>query len=431
MSNFKIAVIAIFSVSLVVGIVLFAMYKAGAGQTTYNLTVWGVMPSAQFDTLYKASSVSKNKLITVSYVQKSAASFDNDFVQALADGVGPDAVIVRDDSLYKNRNRLFTIPYSSLPQRTYKDTFTQETEMFLTPDGVTAMPIYADPLVLYWNRDIFTNNLVAQPPKYWDELYALSNKMTQKDSSSDILQSAVAFGEWDNVTDAKEILSLLFLQAGTPIVSYDSNQKAYLSVLDEQFNQAVTPAESALNFYTQFSNPTSAYYSWNRSLPSSLNFFLSGQLALYVGQASELFSIQQKNPNLNFDVTDIPQARGSGSKIDFAHIYAAAIVKQSKAILGAFTLVTALSEGPAESALESATGLPPTRRDLLSQAPTDPFRVVFHNAALISRGFVDPNSAQTSGIFRDMINSIVSGQSQISTAVSDASASLSAALVAK
>lgn len=428
MSNFKIAVLAIFSISIVVGVALFAMYRSGAGQATYNLTVWGVMPQDQFQTLYKSATVSKNKYINVTYVEKATTDFDTDFVQALADGVGPDVVILRDDSFYKNRNRLLVIPYTSYSERTFKDTFTQETEMFLSPNGVIALPLYVDPLVLYWNRDIFANALVANPPKYWDELYALTSKISTHDSSSDILQSTVAFGEWDNVTNAKEVLSLLLLQAGTPIVNYDNQQKKYTSVLDASFNQPVAPAESTLNFYTQFSNPTSAYYSWNRALPSSLNFFLSGNLALYVGQASELFSIQQKNPNLNFDVTGIPQARGSADKVDFAHIYAAAIVKQSKSIPGAFTLITSLTEGPAISALEATTNLPPARRDLLSQAPTDPYRVIFYNSALIAHAFVDPDPVQTASIFRDMINSITGGQSQISQSVRSASQSLNDAL---
>jgi hypothetical protein len=259
-------------------------------------------------------------------------------------------------------------------------------------------------------------------------LYALSGKISVKNSSSDISQATVSFGEWDNVTNAKEILSLLFLQAGTPIVSYDTTQNKYASVLDGQFGQTVAPAESALNFYTQFSNPTSAYYSWNRALPSSLNFFLSGQLALYVGEASELFSIQQKNPNLNFDVTNIPQVRGGTNKIDFAHIYAAAIVKQSKSAPGAFSLITSLTEGPAETALEAQTNLPPARNDLLSQTPTNPYQVVFYDSAIIARTFVDPDPTLTTSIFRDMINSITSGQSQISDSISSASASLNDAL---
>ncbi len=428
MSNFKIVVIAIFSVSIVVGVILFAMYKAGAGQTTYNLKVWGVMSQDEWTTLYKASSVSKNKYINVNYIQKNQSSFDTDFIEALADGTGPDVVVMREDSLYKNRNRLLVIPYTSYSERTFKDTFTQEAEMFLTPDGVTALPLYVDPLVLYWNRDLFGNSLVATPPKYWDELYNLTGKITIKDSSADISQSAISFGEWDNVTNAKEILSLLFLQAGTPIVSYDSTQKKYSSFLDENSGQAISPAESALNFYTQFSNPTSAYYSWNRALPSSLNFFLSGNLAMYVGEASELFPVQQKNPNLNFDVTDIPQIRGGTNKIDFAHIYATAIVKQSKSVAGAFTLVTSLTEPAALTALEAQTNLPSARRDLLSNLPTDPYRVVFYNSALIARSFVDPDPSQTSSIFGSMINSITSGQSQISDSVNSASQNLNDAL---
>jgi ABC-type glycerol-3-phosphate transport system substrate-binding protein len=149
---------------------------------------------------------------------------------------------------------------------------------------------------------------------------------------------------------------------------------------------------------------------------------------MYVGQASELFSIQQKNPNLNFDVTDIPQVRGNTDKIDFAHVYAAAIVKQSKSAPGAFTFITSLTEGAALTALEAKTNLPSARRDLLSQLPTDPYRVVFYDAALIARAFVDPDPVQTSSIFGAMINSIESGQSQISDAVTTASQSLDDAL---
>jgi hypothetical protein len=128
-------------------------------------------------------------------------------------------------------------------------------------------------------------------------------------------------------------------------------------------------------------------------------------------------------------VTNIPQARGSADKVDFAHIYAAAIVKQSKSIPGAFTLITSLTEGPRNfRALEATTNLPPARRDLLSQAPTDPYRVIFYNSALIAHAFVDPDPVQTASIFRDMINSITGGQSQISQSVRSASQSLNDAL---
>ncbi len=427
MSNFKIAVIAIFSVCFVVGIVLFAMYKAGAGQTTANITIWGTIPGQAFNAAYKASSISGNKYVTVNYVKKDADSFDADFVEALADGAGPDAVILREDSIYKNRNKFLTIPYATYSERTFKDQFIQEGEMFLKDEGVMAVPLAIDPLVMYWNRDIFTNNLVSQPPKYWDEIYGLVKTMTRRDSSGNVMQSAISFGEYNNVTNAKAILSLLFLQAGTPIVSYTNG--AYLSVLSSQLNSQVLPGQAALDYYTQFSNPTSAAYSWNRSLPSSLNFFLSGNLSLYVGFASEIFSIQQKNPNLNFDVTNIPQDRQSKTKIDFAHMYAGAIVKQSKSASAAFSVIIALTEPAAQTAMEAATNLPPVRRDLLANKPSDPFRSVFYSSALVSRSWLDPDSTATGNTFRDMIESITSGQARVSEALGNANSSIDSLLL--
>lgn len=429
MSNFKIALTAIFAICFVVGIVLFAMYKGGNGQTTSHITVWGTISSEAFDTAYKASSVSKNKYIITKYVQKNTATFEGDFVEALADGVGPDMVILRDDMLYNNRNKLFVIPYQNYSERTFKDQFVEGAEMFLRSDGVSAVPLMIDPMVMYWNRDIFGNALVSQPPKYWDEIYDLINKMTKRDSSANIMKSAVALGEYGNINNAKEIISLVLLQAGTPIVGYDRRSGSYSSVISSQFNGSITPGQSALDFYTQFSNPTSASYTWNRSLPTSLNFFLAGNLAMYMGFASDIFSIQQKNPNLNFDVTDVPQIRGADAKIGFAHIYAMALVKQSKFINASFNVISGLTEPSAQTALEKATNLPPVRRDLLSAKPEDAFRTVFYNSSLISRSWIDPDPAQTATIFRNMIESITSGKARTFEALGAAGESINSLLI--
>ena len=426
MSKFKIILTAVFAVCFVVGLIFFAAYRAGGGQPTANLTVWGVISPDSFNSAYKASSVSKNKFIVVNYVQKDPTIFDSDFVEALADGAGPDAVILREDSLYKNRNKFFIIPYASYPMRTFKDQFIQEGEMFLTDSGVIALPLSIDPMVMYWNRDIFSNNSIAQPPQYWDQIYGLVNSETKKDSSANVMQSAVAFGGYDNITNAKGIISMLLLQAGTPIVSY--NKGVYSSAINSQLQNPIVPGQAVLDFYTQFSNPTSASYSWNRSLPASQSFFLSGKLAMYFGFAGEIFSLQQKNPNLNFDVTAVPQIRNTATQTDFAHMYAVAIVKQSKNITADFTLVTSLTEPSAQTALASVMNLPPVRRDLLSAKPTDAFRSVFYNSALISRSWTDPDSIATAGVFRDMISGITSGQTGVSEALSNSSDQINALL---
>ena len=427
MSNFKIVVTAIFAICIVAGVVIFALSKGPSATVSANLVVWGTISPEMFNLAYKNSSLSGNKQIKINYVKKDEASFDTDFVESLAEGSGPDMVILRDDAIYKNQNKLFAIPYKNYTERNFKDTFIEAGELFLRPDGIIAVPFIVDPLVMYWNRDLFSNNNISSPPKYWDEVYPLIEKTTLRDSSANVLKSTIALGEWRNITNAKEIISMLLLQAGTPITSQTSDGKVS-SVLNSQFDYPIAPSQSAINFYTEFSNPTSPRYTWNRSLPTSQNFFLSSNLALYIGFASEIFGIQQKNSNLNFDVTYAPQIRNAPKKVVFGHMYALSIVKQSKQVAGAFIAINALTESETLKSLGVMTNLPPVRRDLLSSVPADAFRTVFYNSALVSHFWIDPNPTESSNTFRDMIDGVNSGRSRLIEALGRADNELTAQL---
>lgn len=427
MSYFKIAVLTIFSVSILAGIVLFAMSKASnSSSNSARLVVWGTIDELAFNNAYSKSSIAKQDNITISYVKKNQADFDTDFVEALAEGRGPDVVILRDDLVYKNRNKLFVIPYKSFSERTFKDTFIEEGEMFLSDSGIVAIPFTVDPMVLYWNRDLFGSNQISQPPKYWEEIYGLVNKITIKDDTGNVMQSAIALGDWRNITNAKEILSMLLLQAGTPVTARSEDK--VVSVLDSSFNLPRRPSDSAIDFYTQFSNSNNSAYTWNRSLPTSLNFFLQGRLAMYLGFSSELFSIRQKNSNLNFDVTFVPQIKDAKKRNVFGRMQALALVKQSKQLEAGFILINAMTEVLPLKSIEDSLALPPVRRDMLSTLPADAFRNVFYNSAIIAHSWIDPEPQNTTEIFRDMIESITGGKSMTAQAISKANSRLSAEL---
>ncbi|HRH27009.1 MAG TPA: extracellular solute-binding protein [Parcubacteria group bacterium] len=410
-SKFKLGVMIFFGVFIVIGILVFALAKNSSSSMNANLTIWGTLSRDSFELLLKNSSIANSKTTTVTYVLKDQGDFDQELIEALAEGKGPDIVMLRDDNVYKHRNRLFVIPYKSYPERAFKDKFIEGSEVFLSKEGVTAVPFMTDPMVMYWNRNIFTNNLVSQPPQYWDQVFELTEKMTKRDANGNVLQSTIALGESRNISNSKEILATLLLQAGTPIVQ--RNNDGAVSVLANKLNQPVAPSESALNFYTQFSNPVSKYYTWNRSLPSSLNMFLGGNLAMYIGFASEIFSIQQKNSNLNFDVTYVPQTRNTENRTVFGHMYAFAITKQSKNIAAAYGVINTFTEPAPLKSLETATNLPPIRRDMLADKPTDAFRSVFYNSALISESWIDPEPTVSTQIFRDMVENVTSGRSRV------------------
>jgi ABC-type glycerol-3-phosphate transport system substrate-binding protein len=414
MSKFQLILIGVFGIFILIGVLVFAFYRGGSGVQS-QISVWGTMPLDTFTAVFSTLPISKDKTISVFYTYKSEEGFDKDFVEALASGAGPDLIFLSQDSLLTHRNKLYVIPYESYPERTFKDTFIEEGELFLDSSGVLAIPITVDPLMMYWNRDVFSTEGVAQPPRYWDEFFNLSKQFTKKDGALNISRATVPLGEYSNITNAKEILSTLMMQAGTSIVTKD--QSGYRTTLnDNPTGSAIMPAISALNFYTDFSNPTKTHYSWNRSLPSSQFMFISGDLAVYFGFASEFSLLKIKNPNLNFDVAEIPQSRNS-TKITFGTMQGLAITKASRNPSAAFAVAMGLSTPDAISTFAQYQGLPPVRRELLARGAKNPNQALFYNSALVSRAWYDPNRVATERVFQTMIESVTSGRAQSSDAI--------------
>lgn len=406
MNKFQLILSGIFGVMIVVGVAVFSGYK-GSSVNSVTVTVWGTIPSNTFNDILFKSSLRDNEQYKVEYKEIPQEDFDNSFIEALASGKGPDLFMLPSDKIVKHKNKILIIPYNVYTARQFKDNFIEGAEIYMSPEGIIALPITVDPLVMYWNRSMFNNAKITQPPKYWDEFYSLATAMTKKDGSLNITKSAVSFGEFVNVSNAKEIFINLALQAGTPITMWGQTQPVI--VFSDSFGRPTIPAEAATNFYTEFSNPAKPAYSWNRSLPQSLDYFISGDLALYFGFSSEISSIQLKNPNLNFDVTTIPVAKEGGSNVSFGKFNAFAITKASVNQNSAFDVALILSGSDAK-VFSEVLNLPPVRRDLLSKKQIDSYKAVFYDSAIRSVSWLDPDPNKTNIIFKNMIESITSGR---------------------
>jgi ABC-type glycerol-3-phosphate transport system substrate-binding protein len=418
-STFQIILITIFGASVFIALFIFATFHASNSTTLSRITLWGTVSASDFNTTFSAYNTANGNKLDIVYVQKKPESFDQDFIEAIASGNGPDAIIFPQDLIMREQDKLYAIPESILPLRTFQDAFVDEAGLYVTPQGIVGLPLSIDPLVMYWNKDIFNTAGIVYPPKTWNEFLTLVPKLTQRDAASNITQSAVALGEFTNIDNAKEILSALFFQAGNPIMASNSNG-VLTSTLDDT-SGGNSGAQSVLSFYGQFSNLDKTLYSWNRSLPYSQDAFIAGDLAVYFGFASEYNSIKLKNPNLNFDVTSFPQPYSAKTKLTFGRMNGLAVVKSSRQINSAFQTIYALS-GPVFSSLwSSATKSAPARRDLLSQVSTDPNVVIFNNSALISRAWLDPNPSATNGVFQDMIEGVNFGQRSPADSISNAS----------
>jgi len=269
--------------------------------------------------------------------------------------------------------------------------------------------------VLYCNQDMLSSAGFVGAPKFWDELFDIAEKVTRRDAGNNIVKSAIAFGEFQNVANAKDILSTLIMQAGGEVATLD-DQGRLRPALAARTGDANQPTQSALRFFTEFANPSKTVYSWNRSLSNSREAFAAGDLALYIGYASELPLLRSLNPNLNFSVAPMPQIRGGERAVTFAHTYAFSIPLAAANPNGALSVAFILAGSGPSSLLSQARGTPSPRRDVLA-APTDGPDSVFRDMAIVGRGWLDPDTTATAQIFQGMIESVTTGALRLSEAV--------------
>ncbi|MEI6480565.1 MAG: hypothetical protein WCO12_03550 [bacterium] len=419
-SNFQIIVLVVFGFFVIAGLILFATATVGNKSTAVTpVEVWGTFPSGPISKLVDSINEIQKDTLKLTYVEKDPATFDKELVEALADGSGPDAILLPSDSVIKYKNKIFTIPYTSYPLKTFKDQFVDASSIYLNADGVVAIPFAIDPIVMYWNKSHFINASIVNPPSYWDDFTADVSKLTKKDSNFNIKQSGVALGEYKNIPHSKDILSMLFLQAGLAIAGKGSDG-AYVSSLSGNVDGIDHPAESALTFYTDFANPVKSSYSWNRSFSPAFDSFVSGDTSIYFGYASELPSITLKNPNLNFDVSMVPQVRDASRQSVFAKMYGFAIMRSTKNLSSTFAQISKLTEKGSIASSTSFTNLPPVRKDVIDSSPADPYMQVFYNSALRAQLWPDPDPESTKDIFDNMIESVISGKAKVSDIVNGA-----------
>lgn len=409
--------LAVFGLLVFSGAIPIGNDNAPLGQGT--VVLWGTVKlSAISEALSNFNNA--NPTFVVKYIEKSPETFDQDLLEALAAGVGPDMFFLPDNLVFHYANKIFTIPYSSYPLSTFKNTYASAGEVFLTSGGVLAFPLAIDPLVMYYNRSILDANAVIYPPAFWDEISTFVPLLTKKDDSNKIIKSAIALGHFSNILHGKEILSALFMQAGNPIVAEkDGKFISVLSNTDSRYDLA-----SVLRFYTDFADPSKAIYSWNKSFPNSLEVFSREDLAFYFGFASELQSLINRNPNQNFLATPFPQIRNATYKLTGAHVTGIAISSFSKNFDTAYIAASLMATGDFASKFASALNIAPARRDLLSVKPSGAYAPVFYNSALYAKSWPDPSPKDTNDIFRRMIDGVLANNMSATDAIRDASAKL-------
>ncbi len=443
-SIFQTVLIAVFGALAVGGVLVFALFVSSNNNNAIGpVVIWGTFDADAMTTVIRAAAENDPRFAQVSYVQKDPLTYEQSLTDALAQGTGPDLFLISQDYAVRDAGKTYEIPYQTLSANQFQTTFVQAGNPYLDTNGIVALPLVADPMLMYWNRDLLSAAGFTQPPAYWDELSNFAQRVVQRDNSGGITRAAVAFGEYANVDNAKDILALLIMQAGGSITTRDNlgHLVPVLSAYSAGASTGGQAAQSALLFYTEFADPSQKNeYSWNRGQKDAQTAFAAGDLALYFGYASEAGQIARTNPNLNVGVAPVPQVRG-GKTLSVARVYGLAAARTSKNLQGAVTIATVLAGHDMSNSFAQALGISSARRDVVQAASTQPQAItqlvnqglcagtdILSCSTALAQSWTDPDPAKTNDLFRTMIESITSGSARIQDALTRADQTMAAIL---
>ena len=423
MRPFELTLIVVFVILMLVSLLFLSTYKAKKDNNGLpvigTVSIWGTLPK---DGVVKAISDLKetNEAYRgVSYKEISSDTFDAELVNALADGKGPDVILVSHERLVSLRNKIKPVSYDSFPLRDIKSVYVDGAQIFALSDGLYAYPVMVDPLMMYWNKNILATDNLLQAPATWESLVnEYLPTLIRRNADRSISRSVVAMGEYHNVNNAFGILSALLLQAGTKGVT-NSQENYYKINLNESQDDNIKPLTVSVDFYTRFSKPTNSLYSWNRSFSSDKDRFLSEELALYFGYGSEAYDIEKQNPNLSFDIAEIPQGASATVRRTYGRFYGLSALKSSDNLVGASAVMQDLSSKDISEKLAKSYNMVPVQRLSASAGSDDTYGRLTYKSGPVSYGWLSPKQEIVNTIFTTMTQDINENRYDTTRAVSD------------
>lgn len=419
MKPFQLIILVGFGFLAFIGLIVFA--GSNQNRTASNIgtvVIWGTLPREEVNQVLSDIRDVRDDFDAVTYAEVSPARFYNSYIEALAADRGPDLVLIPHEELRAIQETIRPFSFESLPLRSFQDAYIDGANLALIEGGYYGVPVGIDPLIMFFNRSIFNTARISTPPKYWEQFIGLVPRVVEKTGTFTITQSFVAFGAYNNIQHAGKIISNLFFQVGTPIVNAQLRP-----VFADKGNGQVAVAESALRFFTSFSNPNTSAYSWSSGLSGDRDLFARGDLAIYFAPASEYKTLQGLAPNISIGTAAFPQLE-EGSPVVYGSVYMFVVPRASKNSVGAQRVALAFTNAELADFFSQATGVTPLHRALLARSQSDPVRALAHDAAFIAKGWLSPQPSVLNSIFSAMVEDVVSGRRDADAALSEASRQL-------
>ncbi len=345
--------------------------------------------------------------VRIEYSKKNIDTYEDDLLNALASGTGPDVFAINNSWTPKYLDKIVPAPDALMNYRGYKEAFVDVVVNDFTKDEkIYGVALSVDSLGLYYNKDLMGTVGIATPPKTWADLETDSQVITRQDRTGYFTRSGVAMGLNANVNRAVDIVYLLLLQRGAIPWSSDGVTPTFSQSI-ERNGAYVDAGADALAFYTSFASPSSNNYTWNAASDYSIDAFANGRAAFLYSYSYTRNTLRQKAPSLNYDVATVPQPNLDQPAINFANYFGEVVNKQSENQEWSWDFLNFISSKQALDKYYAQYKYPSSRKDLIELQITDPEIGVFAHANLTAKSFFKPDQERLDAIIGTMIDNVI------------------------
>lgn len=228
--------------------------------------------------------------IDIEYSKRSPQDYYEKVLSRIENGTGPDIFRYHNSWVPVLSDKLLPLPVDVIDPKEFKNNYyTVVQKDLMKNNAILGIPMGIDSLAMLTNTELFANAGVNVPGN-WNEFKKVAKQLTVKDAvNGKIKQAGAALGTYKNVQHAPDIISLLYMQQGINLYTFEGKPE----------NKA-----SALQFYTDFAKGTDNV--WDETLDNSLLAFSKGTLAIYFGYSWDVLTIQKLNKNIKFKVSPAP-----------------------------------------------------------------------------------------------------------------------------
>lgn len=420
---FELALLIVFGVLGMVALFLLSNYDSDDGDKNQvavrnSVEIWGTLNEDLMNKLIRDYADINEDFEKVFYKQIDPRNFDFEVINAIADGRQPDILFISHERLIELRDKIYSVSYDDWPERDFRNSYIDGAEVFALDDGIYGFPVMVNPLMMYWNRDMFSTAGLITPPTTWEQIVSETvPSLVQRSFNRSIIKSPIAFGTFNNVKNAYGVLSTLLLQGGSRM-TYIKDEDYVVSLTSSMYDNS-NPFYNAMDFYTKFGSISNPLYSWNRTLPEDKDMFISEDLSLYFGFASEAKELEEKNPNLNFDMAEVPNGRDATVRRVYGRFYSFVLLKSGN-LNDSFTVASTLGSENLAKTFADAFNMAPVYRSSLIGGSKDIYGQVYYKSAQVARGWLNPDLDRVESILSDTIDDIHANRKSVSGSINDA-----------